>query len=126
MIKAKGRLFPFGFLLILKDIRKNDTADLLLQAVNDEYKYKGVTAVFFAQMLQAFIDIVVWIAISSPALETNNRAFLTFTNEYEVLIAANRTCDSSLAVHDINFTTEYDFTSGISETIKWYEKNKWI
>lgn len=92
LIKAKGRLFPFGFLHILKDMRKNDTVDLLLQAVNDEYKYKGVPAVFFAHMMQAFIDNGVRIAISSPALETNNRAFLMFTNGYEVRQHIRRRC----------------------------------
>lgn len=92
LINAKGRLFPFGFLQILKDMHKNDTADLLLQAVNDEYKLKGVPAVFFAHIMQAFIDNGIQTAISSPALETNNRAFLMFTNGYEVRQYTRRRC----------------------------------
>lgn len=48
------------------------------------------------------------------------------TDKYYTLIAANWSCDSSLAELDFNFKAEYDLERGISETIKWYKKNKWI
>lgn len=83
LIKAKGKLFPFGFIHILKYMKKNDTADLLLQAVKDEYKSKGVPAVFYAHMMQAFIDNGVKTAISSHTLEENKNALLMFTNGYD-------------------------------------------
>ena len=84
LMKAKGKLFPLGFIHILKDMRKNDTADLLLQAVKDDYKNKGVPAIFFAHMMQAFINNGVKTVISSHALENNKSAFLMFVNGYEV------------------------------------------
>jgi hypothetical protein len=83
LIKAKGKLFPFGFVHILKAMRKNDTADLLLQAVKDEYKSKGVPALFYAHMLQAFIDTGVKTVISSHVLEQNRNSWLMFTKGYE-------------------------------------------
>ncbi|MDO9187369.1 MAG: hypothetical protein Q7W13_15250 [Bacteroidia bacterium] len=83
LMKAKGKLFPFGFIHILKDMKKNDTADLLLQAVKDEYKSKGVPAIFYAHMMQAFIDNGVKTTISSHVLEENKNSLLMFTNGYD-------------------------------------------
>ncbi|MGD0711436.1 MAG: N-acetyltransferase [Bacteroidales bacterium] len=82
-MKAKGKLFPFGFIHILRAMKKNDTSDLLIQAVKDEYKTKGIPALFYADMMQTFIDNDVKIAISSSVLEENKRSFLMFTNGYE-------------------------------------------
>lgn len=82
-MKAKGKLFPFGFIHILKAMRKNDTADLLIQAVKDEYKNKGVPAIFYAHTMQTFIDNGVKTAISSHVLEQNKSSLLMFTKGYE-------------------------------------------
>lgn len=83
LISAKGKLFPFGFIKILRDMKKNDTADLLLQAVKDEYKSKGVPALFYAHMMQNLINNGVKTAISSHVLEENKNSLLMFTNGYE-------------------------------------------
>ena len=81
--KAKGKLFPTGFYHILRDMKKNDTADLMIQAVNDEYKSKGIPALFYARIMQTFIDNGVKTVISSSVLEENKKSFLMFTNGYE-------------------------------------------
>jgi ribosomal protein S18 acetylase RimI-like enzyme len=78
MIKAKGKLFPTGFIHILKAMRKNDKVDMLLQGVKAEYQNKGIPAIFFAEMMQAYIDNGIKTAVSSHALENNQRAFLMF------------------------------------------------
>ena len=78
LIKAKGKLFPFGFIYILNAIRKNDTVDLLLQAVNEKYINKGIPAIFFNEMMQSSIDAGMTTAISSHALESNKSAFSMF------------------------------------------------
>jgi hypothetical protein len=82
-IKAKGKLYPFGFIRILRDMRKNDTADLFMQAVKDEYKTKGVPALFYAHTMQTFIDNGVKITIASHVLEENKSSLLMFTKGYE-------------------------------------------
>lgn len=84
LMRAKGKLFPFGFIQILRDMKKNDTADLLIQAVSDEYKSKGVPAMFYARIMQAFIDNGVKTVISSSVLEENKNSLLMFTNGYVV------------------------------------------
>ena len=78
MIKAKGKLFPLGFVHILNALRKNDTIDMFLQGVKPEYQNKGIPAIFFAEMMQANIDNGVTTAISSYALEHNSAAYLMF------------------------------------------------
>jgi ribosomal protein S18 acetylase RimI-like enzyme len=80
LIKAKGKLFPFGFIHILKAFKYNDTVDILLQAVKPEYINKGIPAIFFNEMTQACIDHGIRYAISSHALESNKSAFLMFDN----------------------------------------------
>ncbi|NPA44680.1 MAG: GNAT family N-acetyltransferase [Chlorobi bacterium] len=76
--KAKGKLFPFGFIHILKALKKNDTVDLLLQAVKPSYKKKGVAAVFYSKLIQAYIDTGVKTAITGHILEDNKSSFQMF------------------------------------------------
>lgn len=45
--KCSGRLFPFGFLHILKALYHNDTMDTLLIAIHSDYRDKGVNALIF-------------------------------------------------------------------------------
>ena len=63
-------------------MRKNNKVDMLLQGVKPEYKNKGVPAIFFSEMMQAYIDSGIKTAISSHALENNESAFLMF-KDYE-------------------------------------------
>lgn len=48
--KAKGHMFPFGFIHILKALRHNDTIDALLIAISNEYKDKGVNAMIISKI----------------------------------------------------------------------------
>jgi len=80
--KANGKLFPFGFIHILKDLKKNDTVDLLLQGVKPDYIKKGVAAIFYNKLMQAYIDTGVKTAITSHILEDNKNSHQMF-NAYE-------------------------------------------
>lgn len=51
MQKAKGYLFPFGFVHILKALKKNDTMDALLIAILPEYQSKGVNSLMFQKLI---------------------------------------------------------------------------
>lgn len=90
LIRAKGKLFPFGFINILHDMKRNDMADLLIQGVRNEYKTKGVPALFYAGMMQAFIDNGVKTVISSHVLEENKNSLLMFTNGYDARLNMRR------------------------------------
>ena len=76
--KAKGKLFPLGFIHILKALKKNDTVDMLLQGVKPDYIKKGVAAVFYNKLMQAYIDNGVTTAITSHILEGNKNSHQMF------------------------------------------------
>ncbi len=76
--KAKGKLFPFGFIHILKALKKNDTVDMLLQGVKKDYRKKGVVSIFYNKMMQAYIDNGIKIAITSHILEDNKDSHQLF------------------------------------------------
>ena len=69
--KAKGRLFPFGFIHLMKALKKNDRADLYLVAVRSEYQGKGVNAILINKMNQVYNRLGITKAESNPELETN-------------------------------------------------------
>ena len=76
--KAKGKLFPIGFIHLLKGLRHNNKVDMLLQGVLPEYIKKGVASVFYAEMMQAYIDCGVRTVISSHILEHNYNSHQMF------------------------------------------------
>jgi GNAT superfamily N-acetyltransferase len=69
--KAKGRLFPFGFIHLMRALKKNDRADLYLVAVKSEYQGKGVNAILIHKMNQVYNRLGITRAESNPELETN-------------------------------------------------------
>ena len=71
MQKAKGRLFPFGFIHILRALRKNDTIDLLLIAIEEKYKNKGVNAMIFDKFAQGITKNGIKYIESTRELEDN-------------------------------------------------------
>ena len=69
--KSKGRLFPFGFIHLLKALKKNDRVDLYLVAVKSEYQGKGVNTILMNRMMEVFRKHGYTKAESNPELETN-------------------------------------------------------
>lgn len=50
--KAKGRLFPFGFIHILNSGKKTQQLDLLLGAVKDKYQGRGLTSMLGIRLME--------------------------------------------------------------------------
>ena len=50
--KSRGRLFPLGWIGVLRALRVNDTLDLFLVAVAPEYQNKAVNAVLMNHVLK--------------------------------------------------------------------------
>lgn len=71
MQKAKGSLFPFGFVHILKALKTNDTIDLLLIAIDEQYQNKGVNAMIFDKFAQGIVKNGVKYIESTRELEDN-------------------------------------------------------
>jgi len=69
--KSKGELFPFGFIHLLRALKKNDRADLYLIAVRSEYKGKGVNAILMNRIHAVFHKMGISKVETNPELETN-------------------------------------------------------
>jgi GNAT superfamily N-acetyltransferase len=69
--KANGKLFPFGFIYILKAMKKNDRVDLYLVAVRPDLQSKGVNSLLFKELIKIYIKNKFKKAESNPELETN-------------------------------------------------------
>ncbi len=70
--KAKGSVFPFGWIHLLKALKtKNPVVDLYLIGVVPEYQNKGVNALIFEDLCKVFNKHGVKYAESNPELETN-------------------------------------------------------
>ena len=72
--KARGKLFPFGFIHISKALRgKNDVVDLLLVALRPDYQNTGANALLFSDLIPVFIKNGYKYAESNPELEENGK-----------------------------------------------------
>jgi len=78
--KSKGRLFPFGFIHLLRALRKNDKGDLYLVAVSHEYQGRGVNAILINRMIEVFREFGIKSVESNPELENNLRVQAQWKN----------------------------------------------
>ena len=71
MQKAQGSLFPFGWMHMLRAFKQNDTIDLLLIAIDEKYKNKGVNAMIFDKFAQGITKNGIKYIESTRELEDN-------------------------------------------------------
>lgn len=70
--KAKGSLFPFGWIHLLKALYgKNDVVDLYIIGVVPEFQNKGINAALFADLIPTYNKWGFKYAESNPELEMN-------------------------------------------------------
>lgn len=69
--EAKGKLFPFGVLKLLKAKRNSKTVVFYLIGILPEYQNKGVTAVIFNEYYNVFTEKGIKTCIRTPELEDN-------------------------------------------------------
>ena len=81
--KAKGKLFPFGWMHIAHELwlkRKHRILDMLLVGVLPEYQDKGANALFFADLIPQGISCGYEWAESHPQLEDNIASQMQWKN----------------------------------------------
>jgi GNAT superfamily N-acetyltransferase len=71
--RSGGRLFPFGFLHLLKAMRKNNTADLLMVAIRKDLQGKGVNSLLMCETLKSYIRNGIQFAETNHELEDNKK-----------------------------------------------------
>ena len=89
--KAKGKLFPFGFVYLLRAMRKNDTIHMYLVGVRPDYQGKGILALVYNELTKAYIDAGIKITRTHPQLAENFKAISIWKN-YEGRINIRRRC----------------------------------
>ncbi len=78
--KANGKLLPLGFAHILKAMKKRETIDLYLNGVLPEWQNRGIHALYYTKLTQAYIDNGIKYAITNPQLESNVNAVRIWRN----------------------------------------------
>jgi hypothetical protein len=78
--KCNGKLFPFGFIYLLRAMKKNDTIDMYLNGVRPDYHAKGVNALYYNEMHRAYIKYGIKRAVTNPQLEDNAKALTIWKN----------------------------------------------
>lgn len=72
LIKANGRLFPFGFVHLLRAKKHSDDVVFYLIGVDPEYQSKGVTAIIFDEFYKVFHKNNIRNCIRTPELADNH------------------------------------------------------
>ncbi len=71
--KSKGKLFPFGFIHILRAMKNNPNVDLYLTAVRPELQNKGVNAMLINEMNNVFVRNKIQKVETNRELEENSK-----------------------------------------------------
>lgn len=78
--KAKGKLWPFGFIHLLRASRKVSRIDMMLIGVERQYKNKGVVAMVFRKLIESYIKSSIRKVESNPELEENHEVRAMWKN----------------------------------------------
>lgn len=71
--KAKGRLFPFGFLHVVKALKHGKNVEFYLIGIHPDYQNKGVTSLLFRELYKIYQKYnIEWIE-TNPQLEENKK-----------------------------------------------------
>jgi hypothetical protein len=89
--RAKGSLWPFGFIHLMRAMRKNDTIHMYLIGVRPDYQGKGILALIYHELTKAYIDAGIKTALTHPQLEENFKAISIWKN-YEGRVNIRRRC----------------------------------
>jgi GNAT superfamily N-acetyltransferase len=89
--KANGSLWPFGFIHLLRAMRKNDSIHMYLLGVRPDYQGKGVLALVYHELTRAYIREGIRVATTHPQLEDNLKAIAIWKN-YDGRVNIRRRC----------------------------------
>ena len=80
--KSNGRLYPFGFIRILRALKKNDTLEALIMGVMPEYQQCGIPLLLFKYIHENCLKRGINRIIMNPQLEENYKVQSLFS-DYE-------------------------------------------
>lgn len=80
--KANGHLFPFGWIYLLRALKKFDTIDLLLNGVHPDWQKRGVHSIYYSEMNLNAIKHNVTTAYTNPQI-IGNEAVKIWSTQYQ-------------------------------------------
>jgi hypothetical protein len=89
--KANGKLFPFGFIHLLKARRSSKEVVFYLIGIDPEYQNKGVTAIVFEEYYKVFRKNNIETCIRTPELEENHAIHNMWKNFDPIIHKRRRT-----------------------------------
>jgi ribosomal protein S18 acetylase RimI-like enzyme len=78
--KSSGKLFPLGFIRVLRAMKKNDRIDLYLIGVHPKYQNKGVNAMLLDSLTRIYIKNNIKVAEAHHELEDNTKVQSLWTH----------------------------------------------
>jgi GNAT superfamily N-acetyltransferase len=97
--KSNGRLFPFGFINILKALKKNDTLEALIMVVMPEYQQCGIPVLLFKYLHENCIKRGIDTIIMNPQLEENYKVQSLFGDYKTTPFMRRRAYTLHLPIH---------------------------
>lgn len=91
MRKSKGRLFPFGFIHVLKAMRNPKVLDMYLVAVRPELQGTGLNSILMSEITKNAIKNGILYAETGPELENNEKVQSQWKN-YDAKFVRRRRC----------------------------------
>jgi len=91
MQKAKGKLFPFGFIHLMKAMKKPEVMDLLLTGVNPHLQKMGLPAILISELQRSMLENGVKYVETTGMFEDNLKGATTWKN-YEHIQHKRRRC----------------------------------
>lgn len=91
MKKNKGRLFPFGFIPLLKALKKPTILDMYLVAIKPERQGLGLNSILMTNITNNAIKHKIKFAETGPELEDNSN-ITSFWKNYDAEIVRRRRC----------------------------------
>ncbi len=91
--KARGKLFPFGFIHILKAMKHPVVVDLLLTGIEPSYQSKGVSAILITELQKTMLENGVKYAETTGIFENNYEA-INHWKSYEHIQHKRKRCFS--------------------------------
>ena len=89
--EIKGRLFPFGFLKILKARKQSKDVVFYLIGVHPEYQNKGIHAVIFNEYFDIFKQKGIVNCYRTPELEDNEAIHKIWKHFNPVVVKRRKT-----------------------------------
>ena len=91
MQKANGSLFPFGFLHVLKALKKPKVIDMLLTGVLQEHQSAGVAVILISELQEQMLKDGINQMETTGVFETNHNVIANWKN-YEHILHKRRRC----------------------------------